>query len=92
MTGPILFIGDSVTDCGRRDDAPDFLGDGYVRMIADRLPDHHIINAGISGNRAIDLCTDGDPICSRGRNPFAHSDYVTKGYPQQAASYVAGFV
>jgi len=54
-TGPILFIGDSVTDCGRRDDEPDFLGDGYVRIIADRLPDRHIINAGISGNRAIDL-------------------------------------
>jgi acyl-CoA thioesterase I len=52
---PILFIGDSVTDCGRRDDAPDFLGDGYVRLIADKLTDRRIINAGISGNRAIDL-------------------------------------
>jgi acyl-CoA thioesterase I len=55
MTGPILFIGDSVTDCGRRDDAPDFLGDGYVRMIADRPVEGRVINAGISGNRAIDL-------------------------------------
>ena len=54
-TGPLLFIGDSVTDCGRRDDAPDFLGDGYVRMIAERVPDRDVINAGISGNRAIDL-------------------------------------
>jgi lysophospholipase L1-like esterase len=55
MTGPLLFIGDSVTDCGRRDDAPDFLGDGYVRLIAERTPEWHLINAGISGNRAIDL-------------------------------------
>jgi lysophospholipase L1-like esterase len=55
MTGPILFIGDSITDAGRRDDAPDFLGDGYVRMIAARLPDRSVINAGISGNRAVDL-------------------------------------
>jgi acyl-CoA thioesterase-1 len=55
MTGPVLFIGDSVTDCGRRDDEPDFLGDGYVRMIAERLTDRRVINAGISGNRAIDL-------------------------------------
>jgi lysophospholipase L1-like esterase len=55
MSGPILFIGDSVTDCGRRDDDPDFLGDGYVRLIADKLTDWHIINAGISGNRVIDL-------------------------------------
>jgi lysophospholipase L1-like esterase len=54
-SGPLLFIGDSITDCGRRDDEPDFLGDGYVRLIADRLPDRHVINAGISGNRAIDL-------------------------------------
>ena len=53
--GPILFIGDSVTDCGRRDDSPDFLGDGYVRRIAERLPSRRVINVGISGNRAIDL-------------------------------------
>jgi acyl-CoA thioesterase-1 len=55
MTGPILFIGDSVTDCGRRDDEPDFLGDGYVRLIAQKLTGRHVINRGISGNRAIDL-------------------------------------
>ncbi|HEY5230113.1 MAG TPA: SGNH/GDSL hydrolase family protein [Galbitalea sp.] len=55
MTGPVLFIGDSVTDCGRRDDAPDYLGDGYVRLIADQLTDRQVINVGISGNRAIDL-------------------------------------
>jgi cutinase len=50
------------------------------------------LTGSVWGNRAIDLCTDGDPICSRGRNPFAHSDYVTKGMAEQAASYVAGFV
>jgi acyl-CoA thioesterase I len=55
MTGPLLFIGDSVTDCGRRDDDPDYLGDGYVRLIATALPDRRVINVGIGGNRAIDL-------------------------------------
>jgi acyl-CoA thioesterase I len=55
MTGPILFIGDSVTDCGRRDDAPDYLGDGYVRLVAQKLPDRRVINVGISGNRVVDL-------------------------------------
>ncbi len=55
MTGPILFIGDSVTDCGRREDAPDFLGDGYVRMIAERMPERRVINVGTSGNRVVDL-------------------------------------
>ena len=55
MTGPVLFIGDSTTDCGRRDDAPDYLGDGYVRLVAAALPDRHVINVGINGNRVIDL-------------------------------------
>jgi acyl-CoA thioesterase-1 len=55
MTGPIVFIGDSVTDCGRRDDAPDYLGEGYVRLIAGTLPERRIINVGINGNRVVDL-------------------------------------
>jgi cutinase len=42
--------------------------------------------------RAIDLCKDGDPICSDGRNPFAHSDYVSAGLANQAASFVARLV
>ena len=42
--------------------------------------------------RAIDLCKDGDPICSDGRNPFAHSDYVSAGLANQAASFVAPLV
>jgi cutinase len=44
------------------------------------------------GGRAIDLCKDGDPICSRGRNPFAHSDYVSAGLTQQAADFVVGLI
>jgi cutinase len=44
------------------------------------------------GGKAIDLCKDGDPICSRGRNPFAHSDYVSAGLTQQAADFVAGLI
>ncbi|HEV7421276.1 MAG TPA: cutinase family protein [Mycobacterium sp.] len=50
------------------------------------------VTSSIFGGRAIDLCKDGDPICSRGRNPFAHSDYVGAGLPDQAANYVAGLV
>lgn len=44
------------------------------------------------GGRAIDLCTNGDPICSKGRNPFAHSNYVQDGLTNQAASFVAARV
>lgn len=46
----------------------------------------------VFGGRAIDLCKDGDPICSRGRNPFAHSDYVGGGQAVQAANFVAGLI
>jgi cutinase len=42
--------------------------------------------------RAIDLCSDGDPICSNGRNPFAHKNYESSGFPVQAANFVAGLV
>jgi cutinase len=50
------------------------------------------VTSSVFGGKAIDLCKDGDPICSRGRNPFAHSDYVTAGLANQAASFVAGLV
>jgi cutinase len=42
--------------------------------------------------KVIDLCKDGDPICSKGRNPFAHSDYVSEGLTNEAADFVAGLV
>jgi cutinase len=44
------------------------------------------------GARAIDLCKNGDPICSRGRNPFAHDGYETSDFIPQAAGFVAGLV
>ncbi|MBD3183417.1 GDSL family lipase [Candidatus Poribacteria bacterium] len=56
----ILFIGDSITDCGRRGEAAP-LGNGYVRLFAELVmayyPDRDInyINTGIGGNRITDL-------------------------------------
>jgi cutinase len=50
------------------------------------------VTSSVFGGRAIDVCKDGDPICSGGRNPFAHSDYVSAGLTQQAANFVAGLV
>lgn len=47
---------------------------------------------GVYGGRGIDLCNDGDPICSDGRNPFAHSNYERTPMPAQAAAFVAGLV
>lgn len=55
----IVFIGDSITDCGRDRMDPASLGDGYVRLLAGELgaprAGNVIINAGISGDRAVDL-------------------------------------
>jgi acyl-CoA thioesterase I len=52
----IVFAGDSVTDCGRRDD-PAGLGCGYVKNLYDAFGADRprIVNAGISGDRAVDL-------------------------------------
>ncbi|HEY0007570.1 MAG TPA: SGNH/GDSL hydrolase family protein [Tepidisphaeraceae bacterium] len=55
-----VFIGDSITDCGRRED-PQGLGDGYVRLINDYLlakdpaKAPRVVNTGISGNKVTDL-------------------------------------
>jgi len=56
----ILFIGDSITDCGRRGEfAP--LGNGYVKLFRDLLIANYperkieIVNKGISGNTVLDL-------------------------------------
>ena len=56
-----LFIGDSITDCGRRDERGRPLGLGYVRYVADLLAirepekDIRAINTGIGGNTVDDL-------------------------------------
>jgi lysophospholipase L1-like esterase len=56
----VLFIGDSITDCGRRGDASPY-GNGYVRAAVDlitaRYPERQIryVNTGIGGNTVADL-------------------------------------
>lgn len=56
----IVMIGDSITDCGRRED-PEGLGNGYVRMIHDYAGLHYPelewtwFNRGVGGNRVTDL-------------------------------------
>jgi lysophospholipase L1-like esterase len=57
----IVFFGDSITDCDRDRSDEKSLGDGYVKVLADKLrpiyPDMDIelINKGISGNEVCDL-------------------------------------
>lgn len=50
-----------------------------------------LTSLGLFAGRSIDLCNDGDPICSDGRNPFAHRGYEDSP-AQQAAGFAAGRV
>ncbi|WP_338776471.1 SGNH/GDSL hydrolase family protein [Metabacillus sp. FJAT-52054] len=60
--GKIVFIGDSITDSGRKSD-PVNLGHGYVRLIRDYYvleglgSKIEVCNRGISGNRVTDLAS-----------------------------------
>ncbi len=62
----MLFIGDSITDCGRRDRAIP-LGDGYVSIFSElasaRYPERDVewLNMGISGNRTTHLRERWEP-------------------------------
>src|SRR5690554_5604958 len=56
----LLFIGDSITDCGQRE-CPERMGSGYPRLIRDYLAAKNpaeaptVINRGISGHKVTDL-------------------------------------
>ena len=39
--------------------------------------------------KGIDLCNNGDPICSQGRNPFAHTSYENTPLVGEAAGFVS---
>ena len=43
----------------------------------------------VVGNRSIDICNPGDPICSDGNNVVAHRNYGPDGGANQAAIFVA---
>ena len=49
-------------------------------------------STGQFAGRAIDVCSQGDPICSAGRDRSAHSNYELPPYPGQAAGFIAGRV
>ena len=57
----IVFIGDSITDCDRDRSDESSLGNGYVKVLADKLrpiypdTDIELINKGISGNEVCDV-------------------------------------
>ena len=42
--------------------------------------------------KGIDLCNNGDPICSQGRNPFAHTSYEKTDLVGDAAGFVSQLI
>ncbi|PAD21743.1 SGNH/GDSL hydrolase family protein [Terribacillus saccharophilus] len=57
MSQKWVFIGDSITECGRFEDPQD-IGEGYVKKIQEELAQREnieIVNKGVGGNRVIDL-------------------------------------
>ena len=62
----IVFLGDSITDCGRDRNDPKSLGNGFVKILSDKLlpiyPDMDIelINKGKSGDEVGDLLARAD--------------------------------
>jgi cutinase len=88
-------LGNKIGDIGSAPPLPSSLASNVAAVVALGNPATKFSNpitSSVFGGRAIDLCKDGDPICSRGRNPFAHNDYVSAGLTQQAANYVAGII
>ena len=67
--GTVVFIGDSITDCGRDRADPDALGDGFAALAAAGFAAAHpgaavrFVNRGISGNCAADLRGRWDRDC-----------------------------
>lgn len=57
----IVFLGDSITDCGRDRNDENSLGNGFVKVLADKLRPIYpetvleIINKGVTGNKVADL-------------------------------------
>lgn len=62
----IVFFGDSITDCDRDRNDVKSLGNGYVKILADKLrpiypdTDIELINKGVSGNEVEDLLARAD--------------------------------
>lgn len=66
---PLFFIGDSVTGAGRDRSDPAALGEGWVRIVADRLgrDRSRVLNRGIGGDRAenVEARWEGDCLAHR---------------------------
>lgn len=90
-------LGNKVGDVGSAPPLPTSLADRVVAFTAFGNPSTKFglpVTAAVVpfAGKGIDLCADGDPICSQGRNPFAHTSYEKTDLVGQAAGFVSGLL
>jgi cutinase len=90
-------LGDKVGDVGSAPPLPGSVANKILAIAAFGNPSTKFgipvsAASGPYAGKGIDLCNNGDPICSQGRNPFAHTSYENTGMPGQAAGFVAGML
>jgi len=88
-------LGNKVGDVGSAPPLPAALANKVVAVAAFGNPSTKFgipVSAAVMpfAGKGIDLCNDGDPICSQGRNPFAHTSYENTPLVGEAAGFVSG--
>ena len=89
-------VGDRIGSIGSAPPLPPALARNVVAVAVFGNPGlrfgNPLSSTGQFAGRAIELCSEGDPICSDGRDRSAHSNYEIPPYPGQAAGFIAGLV
>ena len=90
-------LGDKVGEIGSAPPLPPVLADKVAAVVVFGNPSAQFgkpVSIAMTpfAGKGIDLCNDGDPICSQGRNPFAHTSYEKTPLVGQAAGFVSSLL
>lgn len=85
-------LGNKVGEVGSAPPLPQSLADRVAAVAVFGNPSTKFGLPATFAGRGIDLCNTGDPICSQGRNPFAHTSYESSELVSQAAGFVSALL
>lgn len=85
-------LGQKVGDVGSAPPLPNSLVDRVAAVAVFGNPSTKFGLPATFAGRGIDLCNNGDPICSPGRNPLAHTSYEKTPLVSEAAGFVSGLL
>ncbi len=90
-------LGSKVGDVGSAPPLPQSLASKVAAVTAFGNPSTKFgnpVSAAVApfAGKGIDLCANGDPICSQGRNPFAHTSYEKSDMMGEAVGFVSGLL